>query len=87
MRRLKALVATMTLLIFAAFGLLAYGLAAKTGAAPRDAAITLPEKSDVKLMAGYKDSLALYVAAPGGDWIYFYDPKKGAVTGRVQVRK
>lgn len=87
MRRLKALMAAMTVLIFVGLGLLGYGLVKLRAAPSGDTAFSLPPGSAVKMMTQYKDGLALYVSAKDGDFIYFYNPRKAAPEGRVALKK
>jgi hypothetical protein len=89
MRGLKALVAVMTTLILAAMGLLVYGFVTKLGPSPVQgmADLILPQKSIVKQITAYKDNLAIYVSTPDGEYIYFYNPQKGAPDGRLALKK
>jgi len=77
-------------LIIICLVLLVYGMVEKgAGLAPaRDmAALVLPKGSSVKQMTTYDNDLALYVDTPGGEYIYLYNPRKGAPEGRVAVQK
>lgn len=87
MAGIKALVAIMTLLIAVCLGLLAYGLVAKTAPQPGDIALSLPGLSRVEHVSAWKDGVALYVATPKGDFIYFVDPARGVTPTRVQIKR
>jgi hypothetical protein len=85
MRAIKAAVVVMTLLIFAALGLLAHDFlsgpsaraAAAASALPMDAPpkdLALPAKATIRMMSPWKNGLALDVTTPEGEYIYFIDP-------------
>lgn len=49
--------------------------------------ITLPSVSTIQLMSPYKDGVALYVATPKGDFIYFADPVHGLAPARISIKR
>ena len=95
MRGLKTLVATMTVLLALGMGLLVYGLVTKTStkitakqpvtAAPSE--LQLPNLSHVEHISAWKDGIALYVATPDGDYIYFVDPTSGVSPARIKIKR
>lgn len=87
MAGVKMLVGVMTLLIALCLGALVYGLVAKTGPKAGDVALALPSLSRVEQMSSWKNGVALYVATPKGDFIYFVDPSTGVAPTRVSVRR
>ena len=91
MRGLKTLVAAMTLLIVLGLTLLAYGLATKTTAKQPvkagESELQLPDLSHVEHISAWKDGVALYVATPDGDYIYFVDPSSGVSPARVKIKR
>lgn len=89
---LKIAVGVMTALIVVGLGLVIYGMtrekeAAKTDEKAFTATMNISPDASVKLMTAYKDSIALYVASPDGDNIYFIGPEKGTLKGRIVVTK
>ena len=90
MRGLKTLVATMTVLLALGMGLLVYGLVTKTSsktAASVSSELQLPNLSHVEHISAWKDGVALYVATPDGDYIYFVDPSSGVSPARVKIKR
>ena len=87
MAGVKILVGVMTLAIAVCLGFLAYGLAVKTHAPKGDIALSLPSLSHVEHISAWKDGVALYVATPKGDFIYFVDPSKGVTPNRVLIKR
>ncbi len=96
MQGMKILVGVMSLMIVICIGLLAYGLATKTGelvaekpkaAVESPAAMTelvLPALSRIERMSGDAHGAALYVESAEGDYIYFVTP---AESRRVRIKR
>lgn len=89
MKSAQILVGIMTALILVFITLIAYGIMSGGpsyhAAATQTKTITLPSVSTIQLMAPYKDGIALYVATPKGDFIYFADPKNGLSPARLSI--
>jgi hypothetical protein len=91
MRGMIVLVTVMSLLLLAGLGLFAYGIATKTGLrakAPAQALteVVLPSVSSIQTMSAWKNGIAMYVASPKGDFLYFIDPEQKAQL-RVPLRR
>ena len=95
MQGMKILVGVMSLMIVACIGLLAYGLATKTGelvAAEPQAEkpaetmteLVLPALSRIERMSGDANGAALYVESTEGDYIYFVSP---AGSSRIRIKR
>lgn len=96
MQGMKILVGVMSLMIVICIGLLAYGLATKTGelvaekpkaTAETTAAmteLTLPALSRIERMSGDANGAALYVESAEGDYIYFVTP---TTSSRLRIKR
>ncbi len=96
MQGMKILVGVMSLMIVICIGLLAYGLATKTGelvaekpkaTAETPAAmteLTLPALSRIERMSGDANGAALYVESAEGDYIYFVTP---TTSSRLRIKR
>ncbi len=96
MQGMKVLVGVMSLMIVICIGLLAYGLATKTGdlvaEKPKPAAeapvplteLVLPALSRIERMSGDANGAALYVESAEGDYIYFVTP---AASSRLRLKR
>lgn len=93
MQGMKVLVGVMSLMIVVCIGLLAYGLATKTGelAAEKPKAtaetiteLQLPTLSRIERMSGDSDGAVLYVESTEGDYLYFVSPASSA---RIRIKR
>lgn len=99
MQGMKILVGVMSLMIVICIGLLAYGLATKTGELvaakpqaekPADkpaetmTELVLPALSRIERMSGDANGAALYVESTEGDYIYFVSP---AGSSRLRIKR
>ncbi|MBL8713828.1 MAG: hypothetical protein JNM12_13095 [Alphaproteobacteria bacterium] len=97
MQGMKILVGVMSLMIVICIGLLAYGLATKTGELaaekPKPAVVppaetmtelVLPALSRIERMSGDANGAALYVESAEGDYIYFVTP---ATSSRIRIKR
>jgi hypothetical protein len=71
--------------------LLVYGLTRQTGGfqekVQETRTVTLPRVSTIQMMSPYKNGIALYVATPQGDFIYFADPAHGLSSTRLSIKR
>lgn len=95
MQGMKILVGVMSLMIVICIGLLAYGLATKSGElapgkppmekpAETMTELVLPALSRIERMSGDANGAALYVESTEGDYIYFVSP---AGSSRVRIKR
>ncbi len=94
MRGLKALVIVMGIMIIAGIALLVYGLtrtserlATRPALSTELSPLPLPPRSKIEHMTEYRGDLALHISTPEGQFIYFYDPKKQAITGKLPLKQ
>lgn len=93
MQGMKILVGVMSLMIVVCIGLLAYGLATKTGELvaekPKATAETitelqLPALSRIERMSGDSEGAVLYVESTEGDYLYFVSPSSST---RIRIKR
>ena len=97
MQGMKILVGVMSLMIVVCIGLLAYGLATKTGELvaekPKESVqpasepvteLVLPALSRIERMSGDSDGAVLYVESTEGDYLYFVSPASSA---RIRIKR